>query len=113
MITDIPAVMTVITLLEGMAYAPWVKVILLFGMVPVALAYCWRAVARYVMHPDSRALASMLLMGFTQIDRRLKHGLPLCSGDGAPAPAMGSVHPPGGCGSRKPITVEHAGALST
>jgi hypothetical protein len=95
MTTDILAVMTVITLLEGMAYAPWVKVILLFGMVPVELAYCWRAVARYVMHPDSRALASMLLMGFTQIDRRLKHASRYAS-----TPSGGLSMSPRRCGRR-------------
>lgn len=72
--TEIPPVVsTVITLLEGMVYAPWVRAILLLGVVPGVLARCWLVVARHVTQPESRALANMLLMRYAQIGRRLKH----------------------------------------
>jgi hypothetical protein len=82
--SDTATVQTVLTLVEGLAYAPWVKTVLLFGAAPVVLARCWCEVARYAMHSDSKALAGVLLMSCTYGARRLaaaETGLPL-----APSP---------------------------
>jgi hypothetical protein len=80
--SDITTVQTVLMLVEGLAYAPWVKAVILFGVVPVVLARCWCAVARYVMHPDSKGLGGVLLMPCTHDAHRLaaaETGLPLAT----------------------------------
>jgi hypothetical protein len=70
---DITIVQTALTLVEGLAYEPWIKTVVLFSVVSVVLACCWRAVARYVMHADSKALAGLLLARLTRVGRQLQH----------------------------------------
>ena len=65
--SDIGIVQTALTLVEGLAYEPWIKTVLLFGVVPVVLARSWCAVARYVMHANSKALAGLLLTRLTRV----------------------------------------------
>jgi hypothetical protein len=70
---EITMVRTVLTLVEGLAYEPWIKAVLLLGIAPLVVATCWYRAARRLMHPDSKALARGLLMGITRVNRRLEH----------------------------------------
>jgi hypothetical protein len=62
---EITMVQTVLTLVEGLVYAPWVNAALLFGVVPVVLARCWRV--REYWSKNNNPLSMIVFVGFLSV----------------------------------------------